>query len=424
MSALTFKLNDADPRKINTLRQAIKAKLPVLVLQEVVVVTITTQYDNQYIDDRIGNIPVNSLDMRLVGTEVHLKVTNATQEVKMVTANDFTIGSAATQLFPPTELRTYDGVVHTLPIELLDLNPGEVVEFTATIQRALTGDNGRYSVAPVCHFKGVMDEAAAAKAYEQLSEELKTDEHRKNWDNLYSHQYTVPNAFTFVLEVLPNCGYTNTTALAAACDIIVDSITASKMWKVKVEDEDGTHMEIVMDEYVGYLFENELQGKPGMQFVKYGKRHPHDQTGTLRIKTTSAEVDVTKMIQQAVEPLRRFYVGIASGVGGRRLHPHLQKALDAFKRSSEPEKRERLLELGVERSRAESAPEADLDTMAEVWLQQTERAASDLGAKKEKDKEAEAEAEAEAKAEAEAEPEKVEKEEPLLREDQPAEADP
>ena len=410
MSALTFKLNDADSRKINTLRQVIKAKLPVLVLQQVVVLANTTQYDNQYMDDRMGNIPINSLDMALVGTEVHLKVTNATQEVKMVTTNDLTIGAAepATHLFPPTELRTYDGVVHTLPIELLDLNPGEVVEFTATIQRALTGDNGRYAVAPVCHFKGVMDEAAVAKAYEQLSEEVKTDEHRKNWDNLYSHQYTVPNAFSFTLEVLPNCGYTNTTALSTACDIIVDSITASKMWKVKVEGEDGMHMEIVMDEYVGYLFENELQGKPGMHFVKYGKRHPHDQTGTLRIKTTTTDVDVTKMIQTAVEPLRRFYVGIATGVGGKRLHPHLQKALDAFKRSSEPEKRERLLELGVDRSRAESAPEADLDTMAQVWLQQTERAASDIGSKKE----------------IETESEKEKAEEILLKEDSPAEAAP
>jgi DNA-directed RNA polymerase subunit L len=278
----------------------------------------------------------------------------------------------------------------------------------------LTGDNGRYAIAPVCHFKGVMDEAAAAKAYEQLSEEMKTDEHRKNWDNLYSHQYTVPNTFSFTLEVLPNCGYTNHTALAAACDIIVDSITASKMWKVKVEGEDGSHMEIVMDEYVGYLFENELQGKPGMQFVKYGKRHPHDQTGTLRIKTATADVDVIKIIQAAVEPLRRFYVGIATGVGGKRLHPQLQKALDAFKRSSEPEKRERLLELGVERSRAESAPETDLDTMAQVWLQQTERAASDIGSNKEKDKEKEKKDDVEVQKE----------EEILLKEDKPAEAAP
>ena len=411
MSALTFKLNDADSRKVNTLRQVIKAKLPVLVLQQVVVVANTTQYDNQYSDDRIGNIPINSLDMALVGTEVHLKVTNATQEVKMVTTHDLTMGNdeAATHLFPPSELRTYDGVVHTLPIELLDVNPGEMVEFTVTIQRALTGDNGRYAVAPVCHFKGVMDEAAAAKAYEQLSEEMKTAEHRKNWDNLYSHQYTVPNAFTFTLEVLPNCGYTNTTALATACDLIVDSITASKMWKVKVEGEDGTHMEIVMDEYVGYLFENELQGKPGLQFVKYGKRHPHDQTGTLRIKTATADVDVTKMIQEAVEPLRRFYVGIATGVGGKRLHPHLQKALDAFKRSSEPEKRERLLELGVDQARAESAPEADLDTMAQVWLQQTERVASEVASNKEAETEKEIDGEKEAV---------------LLKEDEPAEAAP
>lgn len=375
MSALTFKLVDADSRKLNTLRQVIKAKLPVLVLKDINIIANTTQYDNQYIEDRIGNIPVNSLSSGLLDRELRISQTNTTQEVKMVTTNDFETGGEET-LFPPTELRTYDGVVHSLPIEIIDLNLGETLQFMCTIQKALTGDNGRYSVAPVCHFKGVTDEAAAAKAYEQLPVEIKTDEYRKNWDNLYSHQYTVKDAFTFVLEVLPNCGYTNASAIAAACDIIVDNITASKMWKVKLEEDDPTHMEIVMDEFVGYLFEHALQGHAGVQFVKYGKRHPHDPSGTLRIKTTRHEVDATKLIQEAVEPLRRFYVGIASGIGGKRLHPHLQKALDAFKRVTVPEKRDRLIDLGVDRSRAETAPESDLDTMAEVWLRQTERKAT------------------------------------------------
>jgi DNA-directed RNA polymerase subunit L len=176
------------------------------------------------------------------------------------------------------------------------------------------------------------------------------------------------------LEVIPNSGYTNATAIAKACDIIVDNITAAKMWKVKVE-ENNTDMEIVMDEYVGYLFEDELFGKPGIVYVKYGKRHPHDATGTLRIKTATEDVDITKLIQGAVEPLRRFYIGVAAGIGGKRLHPSLQKALDAFKKATFSEKRERLIELGVAQERAETAAEEDLDTMAEVWLQQTERKA-------------------------------------------------
>jgi len=375
MSALTFKVT-GDARQINTLRQVIKAKLPVLVLKNVTVVANTSQYDNQYLEDRMGNVRVNSLAPSLVDREVRLVQTNTSQERKMVTTNDLVVDGSEENLFPPTELRTYDGVVHLLPIELLDLNPGETVQLTCTIQKALTGENGRYAVAPVCHFKGVTDEAAAAKAYDELPEETKTAEYRKNWDNLYAHQYTVRDSFTFVLDVLPNGGYTNTTAVAAACDIIVDSITASKMWKVKVEEEDNTHMDIVMDEFVGYIFEHALQGKPGVQFVKYGKRHPHDPSGTLRIKTSASDVDVTKLIQEAVEPLRRFYMSIASGVGGKRLHPQLQKALDAFTRASEPEKRDRLIELGVDRARAESAPEEDLDTMAEVWLRQTERKAA------------------------------------------------
>jgi len=379
MPALTFKLA-GDPRQVNTLRQVVKAKLPVLVLQDVVVSSNTSQYDNQYIEDRFGNVPVHSLAPSLVGQDVRIAQTNTSQEVKVVTTNDFVLVGIETEvsvqnLFPPTELRTFDGVVHSLPIELLDLNPGESVEVTCTIRRALTGDNGRYIIAPVCFFKGVMDEAAASKAYEQLPQELKTDEYRKNWEMLYSHQHTVPNSYTFVIDVLENSGYTNVSAVAAACDIIVDSITASKMWKVKVEDDDSTHMEIVMDEYVGYLFEYALFGKPGIQFVKYGKRHPHDSSGTLRLKTDSVEVDVIKLIQAAVEPLRRFYLGISSSIGGKRLHATLQKALDAFKRSDVSEKRERLVQLGVDRARTESAAEDDLDTMAEVWLQQTERKA-------------------------------------------------
>ena len=383
MSLLNFKL-EGDARQVNTLRQVIKAKLPVLVLQDVIVAVNTTQYDNQYIEDRMGNIPIHTLTTSFVGHEVRLVYNNSTQDIKMMTTNDLIVTEVETKetIFLPTELRTFDGVMHTLPIEIIDLKPGENIEITCTIRRAYTGDNGRYIVAPVCYFKGVIDEAAASKAYEKIPEELKTEEYRKNWEMLYSHQHTVPNMYTFVIETLQNSAYTNTSAIVAACDIIIDNITASKMWKVKIEEEDSTHMEIVMDEYVGYLFEHALFGKAGIQFVKYGKRHPHDASGTLRIKTVSVDIDVTKLIQSAVEPLRRFYVGIATGVGGKKMHPNLQKALDAFKRSSFAEKRERLIELGVDRDRAETSSEDDLNTMAEVWLQQTERRAIDSAAEK------------------------------------------
>ena len=60
MSLLNFKL-EGDARQVNTLRQVIKAKLPVLVLQDVIVAVNTTQYDNQYIEDRMGNIPIHTL---------------------------------------------------------------------------------------------------------------------------------------------------------------------------------------------------------------------------------------------------------------------------------------------------------------------------------------------------------------------------
>jgi DNA-directed RNA polymerase subunit L len=371
MSALTFK-RDGDARQWNALRQALKSKLPVLVLHNCVVEVNTTPYDTEYILDRIKNVPVCSVSPTLVGKQLKLNVTNTTKEVRIVTPNDF---EGAAELFPPTKLRTFDGVVHELPIQILDLQPTQTLQLTCVITKALTGDDGRYMVAPVCHFKSVPDPAAAAKAYEELPEETKTPEHRKNWENLYSHQYVVPNSYIFTLDVVENSGYTNTTAIAAACDILVESITATKMWKVNVDEADGSHVEVVMDEFVGYLFEHALFGKEGVEYVKYGKRHPHDATGTLRVKTTSPEVDVPRLIQDAVDPLRRFYLSIASGVGGKTLHPTLQKALDSFKRATVEEKRARLGDLGVDRERAENVPEDDLDTMAEVWLRQTQRKA-------------------------------------------------
>jgi DNA-directed RNA polymerase subunit L len=371
MAALTFK-RDGDARQMNALRQALKSKLPVLVLHNCVVEVNTTPYDTEYILDRIKNVPVCSVSPTLVGKQLRLSVTNTTKEVRIVTPVDF---EDAAELFPPTKLRTFDGVVHELPIQILDLQPTQTLQLTCVISKALTGDDGRYMVAPVCHFKSVQDPGAAAKAYEELPEETKTPEHRKNWDNLYSHQYVVPNSYVFTLDVVENSGYTNTTAIAAACDIIVESITATKMWKVNVDEADGSHVEVVMDEFVGYLFEHALFGKEGVEYVKYGKRHPHDATGTLRVKTTSPEVDVPRLIQDAVDPLRRFYMAIASGIGGKSLHPTLQKALDAFKRATVEEKRARLGDLGVDRERAENVPEDDLDTMAEVWLRQTQRKA-------------------------------------------------
>jgi DNA-directed RNA polymerase subunit L len=256
------------------------------------------------------------------------------------------------------------------------LNPGESLQLTCVLEKALSGDDGRFKVAPVCHFKGVADPGAAAKAYDELPEETKTPEYKKNWDLLYSHHYIVPNSYIFTIDCNQNCGYSNESAVVTACDILLESLANAKLLKVTVREEEEAQAEVVVSEdVVGYLLENEIFGKPGVEFVKYGKRHPHDPVGVLRLKLSSAEVDVNELIQTCIEPLRRFYLSVASGPGKRTLHPTLQKAFDAFKRADVSEKRERLVELGVDAARAQSAPEEDLDTMAQGWLNQTERRA-------------------------------------------------
>ena len=165
--------------------------------------------------------------------------------------------------------------------------------------------------------------------------------------------------------------------MATACEIIIDSVTRSKMLKVTFnESDDNTQAEIVMDDFVGYLFESELFGKPGVKFVNYSKRHPHDEAGTLRLKLGSPDVNVAELLQSCIEPLRRFYLAIASGPGKKTLHPTLQKAFDSFKRATPAEKRERLIELGASPARTQNASDDDLDTMTEVWLRQTEKSAS------------------------------------------------
>ena len=376
MAPLTFKVH-GNSKKVATLRKAILAKLPVLVVHNCVVQANTSQYDNQFIEDRLCNVPVNSLDPKVVGTEVSLDETNATAETIVLTPRHFKYAKQATDLFPPREFRTYDGAVHSLEIPFLELNPGETVRLTFVVKKALTGDDGRYKVAPVCHFKGMVDQGAAAKAYEQLPEETKTAEYRKNWENLYSHQFILPDNYVFSVDCVAQCGYTNELAVATACDIIIDSLTQSKMFKVTFnESDDNTQAEIVMDDFVGYLFESELLGKPGVKFINYSKRHPHDEAGTLRLKLTSPDVNVAELLQQCIEPLRRFYLAIASGPGKKTMHPTLQKAFDSFKRATSEEKRERLIELGASPARTRNASEDDLDTMTEVWLRQTERKAA------------------------------------------------
>ena len=105
MSALTFKW-DGDARQLNALRQALKSKLPVLVLHNCTVEVNITHYDTEYILDRIKNVPVCSVSPSLVGKQLKLNVTNTTKEVRIVTPSDFEDGA---ELFPPTRLRTFYG---------------------------------------------------------------------------------------------------------------------------------------------------------------------------------------------------------------------------------------------------------------------------------------------------------------------------
>jgi len=403
----SFKVSASAPH-CNAIVRAVFKYIPVLVLDAVEVspensLRFVTQEE---LVDRVQSIRVHSVSPELVGCAVRLTVTNTKQADLEVTTKDLEVfdtkGMPLPSVFPPHEFRLADGKVHHRFNVIAVLKPGETVKMRCRIARAVTGASGKYRVAPILALAQVRDNRAAQEAYyAEVPEADRTEESRRNFDACRANAYGVPNEFVLTIGS-ENAAYTNEQLLVTACHCIVDMLGAT----VAVLEKKGVAGDVVLkdtDETIGNILTAQLLQSPDVAQATFFKEHIHDPHGILRVTMKSPDKAILHAIVEASDKLKAFYLKTAEGRGQGGLHPKLQAVLTEFKRQSVPEKKQRLVEIGCNKTIVECSDESNLDDLARIYLYETERYATP-SLKDMKSAEEDAVAEEKAGAEKKAEP--------------------
>jgi len=362
--ALTFRLH-ANVSVANALRRTILADIETPVLRDIRITKNTSRFTNELLAQRLGCVPVVSLDPSILGLEVTLDVKNTSEEILMVTTEDL-VANGHPQLFPPTILGEKEWFIDLLRLRPAVANiPGEEITLSCVIGVGAARESGQYNVASTCSYAMTHNQAASDEAF------AARDESKDNWNLLEAKRFVDPDSFDFLLQTVGV--YTTQEIVAKACDVLIHKLhnlvfavqpsltTMKDCYDVVIADGDYT---------VGKLLEYEVFKDHGksVAYVTFLKVHPHDEAGTLRVATLG-DVDLPVLVNDAARRVAELYVKIKHKFGGK-LEPELQTDLEQFKSASVEDKREILQSKGRPADVVAAADEETLNEMAAVYSEE------------------------------------------------------
>jgi hypothetical protein len=374
--AKSFKLN-APPQLCNAIVRAVLQYVPVLVLSDVEVSEdhALPYLSQEELADRLQSVRVHSIDPELIGCTVRLSCANKGSKELTVTTKDLDVfdakGMPLPSVFPPHEVRLGDGTVHQCFNVLCALQPGESVKLQCRIARAVTGDSGKYRMAPILALAQVRDNRAAQEAYlAEVPEAERSEETRRNFDACRANAFGVQDEFVLTVGVEHNA-YTSDSLLVTACHCLVDrlSATSAVVQKQPSSSAGDVSLKNADDTIGGILAVQLLQNVDVVQAT-------YKRDGNLRVAMKAADHSIVHAVTDAAEKLKAFYLKIAEGHGHAVMHPRLQAVMTEFKRQSVPEKRRRLIDIGCNKTIVETSDEGNLDNLARIYLHETERFAT------------------------------------------------
>jgi len=363
----------------NALRRTITANIPVLVFdtEKCAISTNTSGFTNEILKQRLGCIPIHTLDPAAERYTLTVSKRNETLHTILVTTADFVVrneaGEEVRDLLPPTEIQL-DGPMKAYFIEFMRLKPAEEFSLKCGISVRTAAQSGQYNAASLCAYGCTRDSVLAQEEWEKRPEESKSPEDKKNWDLLESKRHVKPNSFEFALKTCS--AYTNRQLVLKACEIINDQLAEALI--VYEEHSGATTLPNCTDVVVkggdftlGKLLEYQIfetREASGVTYVTFFKRHPHDADGILRV-AVKGEEEVKDIVRAAIAPLTDLFTGIARTVGGKP--PPAMKQFEALELD---EKRKRLVAIGFDAANVAKADDDALDRMADRYMSRAEQA--------------------------------------------------
>ena len=363
-ATLSFRLQE-NVSVANALRRTILADIETPVLRDIRITKNTSRFTNEILAQRLGCVPVVSLDPSIIGLEVTLEVKNASEEILMVTTEDL-VAAGHPNLFPPSVYGEKEWFIDLLRLRpAIASIPGEEIALSCVIGVGKASESGQYNVVSTCSYSMTQNQVASDEAF------AAQDDSKENWNLLEAQRFVDPDSFDFTIQTLGV--YTNPELVVKACDVLIQGLhaltfqiepslsTMKACYDVVIPDGDYT---------IGKLLEYEVFKEHGktVAYVTFVKKHPHDAAGILRIAAIG-EVDLPVLVTEAARRVAELFVKIKHKFGGK-LEPELQSDLEQFKAADVEEKREILKAKGRAEATVAAADEETLNEMATVYSEE------------------------------------------------------
>ena len=322
-NTLTFTVNNINVSYANAIRRTIISDI-----ESIVFITLpheknksnfyinTTKFNNEILKQRLACIPIHisDLEMPIDDYLLEVNVKNTTDNLVIVTTNDFNIKNIKTneylskeivnQIFPPDKItKQY--------IDFCRLSPnysttvaGEHIKFDCKFSISTASENSSYNVVSSCAYKNTPDLVKIEEQQEIKLNELKQkydnqediDYIMKDWNLLDSKRIYINDSFDFTIESVGV--YENKIIVKKAIDYIIKKLkiiketysteinlikeaesTIPNSYNIYFENEGYTIGKII--EYCFY--KNYFEEKKTLSFCAFNKPHPHINISIIKI---------------------------------------------------------------------------------------------------------------------------------------------
>lgn len=319
---LTFTLSETNVSIANSIRRTLLADIPCIVFKtipyndsSVVIDVNTTNFNNEFVKQRLSCIPIHidDMDFPIDDYELEIDVKNETEEIMYVTTEDFKIKNVKLnnylsreivgKIFPPDNLtRQYIDFVRLSP-KISTTVPGGHLKLKCKFTIGTAGEEGMFNVVSTSAYKFTQDAGLISLEWDKIKETLKdsktSDElefYKRDWLNLDAKRLTIKDSFDFTIETIGI--YTNFRLVDLACNIIIKKLvnlgqqlkndtslisesvnTMENSYDIRLNNEDYTIGKIL--EYI--LYKKYFVEEETLSYCGFIKEHPHNDYSIIRI---------------------------------------------------------------------------------------------------------------------------------------------
>ena len=347
---LKFKIKDVDMSVVNSLRRIILSEIPCVAFyfdtydqdkQHIIIKKNTGVLHNEFLAHRISLIPlyfdeqeINKFDPSQY--KFILKEKNATDDVKLITTEHFTIyendkkmpDSFREHVFPKCKITGDHILITKLRPNLYDNSQGEELDIECIATVGIAQEHARWASVSQCAYHNTVDIEASTNALDEQSKNLSVEDKKKlqtKFEVLEKYRYfkkniyDEPNEFEFVIE--SECRLTPKQIFVKALDVLYNKINnfkeristlkvthTSNFQEIEIKNENHTLLNVLQSLIYNFNFRQNKKENP-LDYIGYYQYHALDDTMILKIRFKNSmeeSIDLEEFLQNSCKDIQEY----------------------------------------------------------------------------------------------------------------------